>query len=365
MWEHGKLLELEETPRDTVMYELVQRFVNGDDGRFLFGQTDYAKSVIAQIAVDGIIDETTNKKSYQGIPIVEPENIPRDSLVLSCVVDGRPITARDRLGRLHLNNIDYYSFLKYTDLKIRAIPFIGRAPDNIRENLHKYRWIYKILQDDESKEHFYNIVNFRNSFDLRFMEDFELKIDRQYFESFVPLEDCEVFVDAGGYDGNTMYEFVQRRKNLKRGLIFEPDPWNYEIITDRFRDMPEIQCHNIGLYNQCTVLSFNHDGSASSISESGELSISVDKLDHMVNEPVDFIKMDIEGAEKEALLGAQETIRKNHPILAICVYHKKDDMWKIPELVFSFRQDYKVYLRHYSEGILETVMFFVPDNAVG
>jgi hypothetical protein len=72
--------------------------------------------------------------------------------------------------------------------------------------------------------------------------------------------------------------------------------------------------------------------------------------------------MDIEGGEKSALLGARECIRKNNPKLAICVYHCVDDLWKIPELIFDISDDYNIFLRHYTEGPVETVMFFVPST---
>ena len=70
--------------------------------------------------------------------------------------------------------------------------------------------------------------------------------------------------------------------------------------------------------------------------------------------------MDIEGAEGVAIDGAKNTIMKCHPRMAICVYHKADDLWKIPEQIFSIRDDYKIYLRHYTEGVDETVIFFIP-----
>ena len=70
--------------------------------------------------------------------------------------------------------------------------------------------------------------------------------------------------------------------------------------------------------------------------------------------------MDIEGNEIAAINGAKKTILRNHPKLAICVYHKGDDFVSIPQAVFRIRKDYDVYLRHYTQGIFETVMFFVP-----
>lgn len=61
-------------------------------------------------------------------------------------------------------------------------------------------------------------------------------------------------------------------------------------------------------------------------------------------EKVNFIKMDIEGAEVPALKGASETIKTFKPKLAISVYHKWDDLLIIPELIHSFRNDYTYYL---------------------
>jgi hypothetical protein len=77
---------------------------------------------------------------------------------------------------------------------------------------------------------------------------------------------------------------------------------------------------------------------------------------------VTFIKMDIEGSECNALAGAHETICRCHPRLAVAVYHHAGDLWRIPQLVLATRDDYSLYLRHYTEGVVETVMFFIPQK---
>jgi hypothetical protein len=87
--------------------------------------------------------------------------------------------------------------------------------------------------------------------------------------------------------------------------------------------------------------------------------IEVDTIDNIVKQKVDYIKLDIEGAEQDAIDGAKETIRKYKPILAICIYHKAQDWYKIPKKVLEIQSDYKVYIRHYMEGIYETVMYFI------
>ena len=94
----------------------------------------------------------------------------------------------------------------------------------------------------------------------------------------------------------------------------------------------------------------------------GTQSVEVDTIDNLVKEKVDFIKLDIEGAVQDAIEGARETIKNYKPILAICVYHKAEDWYKIPEKVLEIQSNYDVYLRHYMEGIFETVMYFIPKT---
>jgi FkbM family methyltransferase len=75
-----------------------------------------------------------------------------------------------------------------------------------------------------------------------------------------------------------------------------------------------------------------------------------------------FIKMDIEGAELEALKGARRTIAENHPQLAICVYHSLSDLWEIPLFIRSLYKGYRFYLRSYKFMGLETVLYAFPEN---
>lgn len=76
-------------------------------------------------------------------------------------------------------------------------------------------------------------------------------------------------------------------------------------------------------------------------------------------EKVTFIKMDVEGAELEALKGARKTIMKHHPRLAISIYHKPEDIWEIPAYILSLSEDYRFYIRHYQFSKNETILYAV------
>lgn len=117
----------------------------------------------------------------------------------------------------------------------------------------------------------------------------------------------------------------------------------------------------LGLSDSVGTLWFNpNEGSASAVSESGSCQINVTTLDREIERKVTFIKMDLEGWEIKALEGSRRHILEDHPKLAIAVYHKPSDFWRIFEFIIGLRQDYNIFLRHYSEGWSETVMYFVP-----
>jgi hypothetical protein len=107
----------------------------------------------------------------------------------------------------------------------------------------------------------------------------------------------------------------------------------------------------------------NNAPSTSKIDEKGEDIIQCIAIDDVLHgfKPT-FIKMDIEGAEVEALKGAENTIKAYLPQLAICVYHRLSDIWEIPLLIKSFYEGYKFYLRSYNFMGLETVLYAFPDK---
>ena len=91
----------------------------------------------------------------------------------------------------------------------------------------------------------------------------------------------------------------------------------------------------------------------------GGLTIRVEPLDARLPGPVTLIKMDLEGWETRALAGARRLIRDNRPKLALAVYHRASDFRNIARFALEIHPDYRVYLRHYTQGWSETVMFFV------
>lgn len=335
-------------------------FIDSKRPKYIFGRNNWAESIANKIEIDGFIDDFTEDTEYLGKPIISIENVPNNALVVVVVI-GKPLIAEKRVKQFQFDSIDYYSFFKYSGLPIKQIMFWDGMIDDINNNLSKYEWIYSLLHDKTSKNQFCNIINFRLSYDLDYMRGFKAIEDEQYFEDFLELNiDGESFVDVGAYDGYTTEEFIKIAPNFKKVFLFEPEEKNIQVAKDRLRAFDNIQFFQLGLSDKKETLKFDVSGSSSKISEDGEVIIHVDRLDDIIKEEVTFIKMDIEGAERKAIDGAKGIIKKYHPKLAISVYHKKDDFWKIPEQILSIRDDYIIYLRHYTEGISETIMFFLP-----
>ena len=76
----------------------------------------------------------------------------------------------------------------------------------------------------------------------------------------------------------------------------------------------------------------------------------------------DDIKMDVEGSELDALEGAKQTILNNKPKLAVCLYHKTKDFIDIPNLIHNLVPEYKLYVRHHSFSVNETVLYAIPPE---
>lgn len=186
---------------------------------------------------------------------------------------------------------------------------------------------------------------------------------KQYFDLFLP-EDEEVFVDAGAYNGDTIFDFLEWCQG-KEYRIYSLEPLEHmcEFVKKRLRENNISNVHMIMCAAWCKEeeLNFVDRGDGSSIEERGGFKVKGNSIDNIVGkDKVTFIKLDIEGAELEALKGASTTIRENHPKLAICIYHKPFDILEIGKYILSLYPDYKLYVRHYSLTMCETVLYAIP-----
>lgn len=347
-------------------HEALDRLLSlGRGPKYALGRNVYSASVAAAVALDGIIDDFTTESSFQGLPVVKTTDVSRDAVVVSCVVDARPLTALRRLRDAGIRaNLDYFTLTRRQPGRFRPVAYFADSELDIAAHPDRYEWLHQRLADDESREILRKVVAFRATGDLRHMEGFSCVADRQYFEPFLRLGAGTRFADGGGFDGQTVLDFHRHCPDHGAVHYFEPSAATMATAQRRLACVPDIEFIQQGLFDHEARLRFDSSaGPASRLCEEGGDEIAVTTLDSAVQTPVDFLKLDVEGAECSALRGAARHIREDHPALAVCVYHRQSDFWEVPQIVLSIRDDYDVYLRHYTEGVLETVMFFIPRSA--
>ena len=231
---------------------------------------------------------------------------------------------------------------KYKDLK-----FI------VASNNFKYEIFHDLIMCDVDKERII-IPKYRYMYSVR---------GNQYFDVF-PYQKGEVFIDAGTYDGKTILDFIKwSESDYNEVIAFEPIHEMYKKVVRQFSDFHNISVHNYAVWNQEDELLFVEAGVGSHQNCNGNTIVKAVDIDRIVGEKkVSFIKMDVEGSEMNALIGASKTIRRDHPRLAICIYHKEIDFIKLSSYILQLYPEYKLYIRHYTSYIWETVLYAIDEQ---
>jgi FkbM family methyltransferase len=319
--------------------------------------------VAAHLPVEAFVDDFTMATEHLGRPVVRISDVPKDALVLNAA-GGRLKTARRYLTAARLRNLDYFAFFKMSGLPLIEARFNEGFQLEFETNRDHYNFVYRRLADALSREVYRSLVWFRYTYNIAFLEGFEERQDQQYFEDLLELKHTgETFYDVGGFKGETTCAFARRFPGYRAVHLFEPEEDNFSACLAVTANLERVICHSVGLSRTKEILKFDASGSCSKVADNGETVVNVDKLDNIQVEAPTFIKMDIEGAEGAAIEGGARTIGKYRPKIAMAVYHRPGDFWRIPEQILGIREDYDLYLRHYTESIYETVMYFVPRSA--
>jgi FkbM family methyltransferase len=312
------------------------------------------------------------------------------------------IAKRVQIGRLMYNFGYGLSFL-YDSLeddyskdilkKVIAYRILGyqkmKLPLNTRDYWEKRRKAFSLIKSDRTLD-----IGFGN-WSLKYFElddiGYPLKlyaspisvtatfIQHQYAYSkisSIKAQKGDYIIDAGGCWGDTALSFAYEVGANGKVYTFEFVPENLEIMKKNIGLNPELKqriviMHNALWSNSDLTMSYSEKGPASSIITNegikelnlGVPTLSIDDFVKRYNVPrIDFIKMDIEGAELLALKGAKNTISKYKPKLAISVYHSLNDLVDIPKYIESIDTKYKFYLDHYTIFGEETVLFAVPSK---
>jgi FkbM family methyltransferase len=333
-------------------------------GRSVSGLEAYIFLAAKHAQIIGFTDSyATSGEFFAGLPVYSYEQLSKEKNITIFVSTINPKNLKDILAITDdLRNAEVivkqnvYGPGKYDTIKLKKA---------ITDNKEKIEFVEDNLQDSLSLKTFKNLVEYRYTNNKDLLEEIFEQKHLQYFpKEFMSFTDNEIFIDAGAYNGETSWRFSEMvGGKYNKIYLLEPDKRLINVVKEYVKikglHNAEIICK--GAYSCSTKVCFNDsdfESGSSNINCSGDEyieTISIDEL--LTGKEATFIKMDIEGAEREALAGCCNTITNYHPKLAISIYHLEDDLWEIPYDLMQKYPFYKFYIRHYTDITTETVLY--------
>lgn len=216
----------------------------------------------------------------------------------------------------------------------------------VKQNEKDFDFVYSRLADEESKRVYRDILNFKISGKISYLLSSFCEKENIYRE-ILKLNDNESIVDLGAYDGDTIREFTDFTKGKYNKITaLEPDAQNFKKLIKNTKKMANVTVYNMGAWDKRDTLIFAKKAGRNSRLSSDGIPVEVTDIDSLVSEPVTMIKMDIEGAELKALIGAEKTIKKHLPKLYVCAYHRNEDLFVLGKKILELDEKYKLYFRH-------------------
>ncbi len=231
----------------------------------------------------------------------------------------------------------------------------------VAKNCDSIRAVKAMLSDEQSHLVFQNLIRYKQTGLIAPLIECETKKEDDY-RTLIPFQAGDVYADLGAYDGDTALEWAALHPDYGHIFAVEPGEKTYQKLLQNCRALDRFEAVQAAVWNQNTTLSFRgKSGRSAAVSPEGNAPVKGIRLsDHLKR--ADFIKFDVEGAEKEAIEGAGELIAKQKPALCISCYHRTEDLFSIPLQIKAICPDYRVYLRHWKYvPAWDTVYFFIAQ----
>ena len=194
--------------------------------------------------------------------------------------------------------------------------------------------------------------------------------DMYFPHDLVELRRDETFVDCGGFDGDTLRAFLdQVGGQFEDAYVFEPDPRNLVKLETALGSLSgsvrsRVHLEGLAIGKTRGSVGLRLSDAASSVVDLGDVVVPREPLDLVLEgRALTYLKMDIEGAEVDALEGGRELISTHRPVLAISAYHLQDHLWTIPLVVDSFVKRYRYHYRRYGrQPNDDLVLYAIPEE---
>lgn len=340
---------------------------------WIFGAGQFGRDLCAALqraghTVAGFVETAPSATQVMGLPLINWQQwSPAHSAAPLCVGifnRGMPLDELETLARQSGSTDVYLPWDLYhvfkQDLGWR---FWLSEPERILSQLDALAKALDCLSDDLSKRCLLDIATFRLGLNTTYGSFHHA--ENQYFNPLTleALQGKSIrFVDGGAYNGDTYLELCSLA-DVQEAYLFEPDASNFaQLASNTGRTVRRSQCLPLGLSDRYGILSFNAgNGEGASITENGTSHIAVAALDTVLaGHMVDFIKLDVEGAELQALQGAKELIQRSRPVLALSLYHRPQDLWELPLILATMCEDYRFHIRQHFSNSFDSVLYAVP-----
>lgn len=221
------------------------------------------------------------------------------------------------------------------------------------DNFDSFLSVYNSLCDDQSKKVYYNLILGKLTGSIEYLINSETTVNEAYENIIKPTADSH-YVDIGAYNGDTIREYLSFSHGYSRITAFEPDIRNYKKLCAYAleNNIDTSSLFNIAAWHSAETLTFysrsgRNSANTTSHKNVKQVQIQADEVDKYIDRKVDFINIDAEGSDKNALLGLKNTIKNYKPVISCAVYHRNEDFFEIPLLLKELYGDCKLYFRHF------------------
>jgi FkbM family methyltransferase len=372
----NKLKRLLDTPIDSLiaptLIRLTRDAVSSGKQIVLYGAGEWGRIWLTYfrnsgVKIDFFIDAGVGGKGImrEGLPVYLPEEAAKSNILLfvtPAVLNHNPQEKKTFLnGMLQMGfNEEDICFIPLA--LTRALEFSQSCVTNASKCIE----VMSLLQDNLSKSSYLDFID--SVLKIKPLSAPWFGVEWQYIASeLFELTESDYIVDCGAYTGDTVLQFGKMYPNLRGITAFEPAPDTFEALQNLIEKVSiPVHAVNKAVGDVCgsTFFYLADDPIGNRITDSvSEVTIEISTLDsELTGIAPTFIKMDVEGSELAALHGAQKTIQKHRPILAVCLYHKGEDLYEIPLYLRDHLTDYHFFVRKYSSHLFELVLYVVPSE---
>ncbi len=327
------------------------------------GDFAYEQCIKNQIYIKGFLDNNSLKYDEQK-KIFSPEILKKeDSVILASFYYSDIMEQLEAMG---VHNYIYYEELAYIMEDMETYyPAFEHMFEETEENREEYEKIYPLLADECSKKVYENLRMFRESMDIKYTKEaygLSIKEGETDFDKVIleKLDKDYVFYDVGGFDGESTKQYIKYVKEYRKIYFFEPDADIMKKAKSGLKENDSIEfiCAGVGEENGTANYDAIGNGGGT-FAGNGSQKVNMVVMDDYIDSHKSYIKLDVEGYEEKALKGAENGIRKYHPLLSVSVYHMPGDIHKLIGLILSWNPEYKVYMRHYTKTYADTRVYFI------